>query len=172
VFYNDTREPKEVKQHNKARRRQNKVESDPQYQQRLREWEAQNPPEIELKPKGNSMTEAFYSQCVLPIHINRIKQLEERYDRRFYLQEDNDPSHGTRSDHNVAASKKRKLGITTLRHSPNSPDLSPIESIWNIIVGRLRGGSWQIVTEFKAAIKAEWDKVTLAQARKRIPKMP
>jgi transposase len=88
------------------------------------------------------MTQAFYTKHVLPVYIQRIKELEDRYERRFYLQEDNNLSYGTRSDYNVAACLKQKNGSWTLQYSPNSPDLSPIESIWNIITARLRGGSW------------------------------
>ena len=111
MFYNDLKEPTEVKRHNKARPRQSKVESDEHYQKKLQEWEAQKAPDAEVKPKGNSMTQIFYTKHVLPVYIKRIKELEDRYERRFYLQEDNDPSHGTRSDHNVAARLKRKKGI-------------------------------------------------------------
>ncbi len=37
---------------------------------------------------------------------------------------------------------------------------------------RLRGKTWETVAEFKADIQREWDRITLAQIRRRIREMP
>jgi hypothetical protein len=86
--------------------------------------------------------------------------------------DNNDPSHGTRSKNNVALQAKRAAGLVIIIHPAQSPDLNPIESIWQIIKGRLRGGNWRTVAEFKAAIQAEWERVTQEQIQKRIDEMP
>lgn len=56
-------------------------------------------------------------------------------------------------------------------HPTQSPDLSPIESIWQIIEQRLRGGRWESVDESKYAILAEWRHIKLAKIQKRIVEM-
>jgi transposase len=98
--------------------------------------------------------------------------LEAKYHRKFLFQEDNDPSHGTRSTNNVAAQQKLASGIFVLYHPAQSPDFNPMEAIWNIIKSKLRGRQFSTVAEFKAAIEAEWHRITLAQIRRRIREMP
>ena len=118
------------------------------------------------------MTQKFYAEHILPQHIQQIQELEARYKRKIWLQEDGDPSHGNRSMNNAPARLKREADVQILTHPPQSPDLNPIESIWQIIKQRLRGGKWSRVAEFKAAIQMEWDRITLAQIRRRIREMP
>ena len=67
---------------------------------------------------------------------------------------------------------KRAADLWILLHPAQSPDLNPIEAIWQIIKQRLRGGTWKTVEEFKAAIQREWDRITIAQIRRRIREMP
>jgi hypothetical protein len=66
---------------------------------------------------------------------------------------------------------KRREALKLLVHPPQPPDLNPIEAIWNIIKQRLRDGSWKTVDEFKAAIRAEWDKITIKELRRRVSEM-
>lgn len=95
--------------------------------------------EIEIKPKGNSMTQKFYTKCVLPKHIDHIKHLEQKYSRNVLFQEDNDGSHRTSSFNNPPTQLKRERSIKLLFHPAQSLDLNPQESIWQIIKARLRG---------------------------------
>jgi hypothetical protein len=118
------------------------------------------------------MTQRFYEKEVLKYHIDHLKWLQAKYKRRFWFQEHNDPSHGTKIENNVAAIAKRASWIRTLAHPAQSPCLNPIEGIWNLIKQRLRGGSWKTVQEFKDAIQAEWRKIQLSEIRKRISEMP
>jgi hypothetical protein len=117
------------------------------------------------------MTMKFYTQEILPHHIEHIKELEKHYKHQFWFQEDNDGSHRTRSNDNIARRLKNRSRLLLLLHPAQSPDLNPIEAIWNIIKQRLRGGSWQSVQEFKDAIFREWKRITLAEIRKRISEM-
>ncbi|KAF2471735.1 uncharacterized protein BDR25DRAFT_222568 [Lindgomyces ingoldianus] len=101
-----------------------------------------------------------------------MKWLEQKYKHKFILQEDNDPSHGSRSLNNAPVRLKNDSHIETLFHPAQSTDLNPIEALWMIIRKRLRGGRWQNVAEFKAAIEREWRRITQAQIRRRISEMP
>jgi transposase len=118
------------------------------------------------------MTQKFYAKEVLPKHIEKIKELEARWGRRILLQEDGDSSHGNKSKNNVCALLKRDADLQILIHPAQSPDLNPIEAVWQILKQRLRGRKWRTVTEFKADIQQVWDSITLAQIRRRIREMP
>jgi transposase len=67
---------------------------------------------------------------------------------------------------------KRAADLWNLLHPAHSPDLNPIEACWQIMKQRLRGGTWKTVAEFKAAIQAAWDSITIEEIRKRIREMP
>jgi replicative DNA helicase len=90
------------------------------------------------------------------------------------LQEDNDSSHGTRSRDNVARRYKDINWIDTLLHPAQSPDLNPIEAVWNILKQRVRrrSSSCGSLEEFQALIIEEWEKITLDEIRTRIREMP
>ena len=86
------------------------------------------------------MTQAYYTERLLPKHIERMKSFEQknRPTSSVYLQEDNDGSHSTRSGDNVAKQKKDEAGLQLLFQPAKSPDLNPSEGINNIIKERLR----------------------------------
>jgi hypothetical protein len=175
LFYNDPKDPTAPRPYRPGRPRRSSVQTEEEYNQVVTEWEArraiEQDPRVELKPKGNSMTQEFYAREVLPSHIEHMKWLQEHYDHEFFFQEDNDPSHGTRSIDNAPRRVKNASGLTLLTHPAQSPDLNPIESIWQIMKQRLRGGRWRNVEAFKRAIEREWRRVTISQIRNRISSM-
>lgn len=171
-FYNDPAEPNINGVYRPRRPRKSSVETKEQHQAAIRLWEAGSRKDIEFKLKGNSMTTEFYTKRILPLHITRIKHLEQKYRDPVYFEEDNDSSHGTRTYDNVAAQLKRTSRILQHHHPPQSPDLSPIEAIWMIIKAKLRGKEWRTVAAFKEDILAEWRQITLSQIRRRIAEMP
>jgi hypothetical protein len=168
LFYKDPKEPTE-KLPRKLRRTM--YQTDTEYQQVIQAWERSRVP-VDIIPKGNVMSQEFYAREILPQYIQEVKALEERYHHRFWLQEDGDPSHGNKSTNNPCYCMKRDADILILVHPAQSPDLNPIEACWQIMKQRLRGGTWKTVEEFKAAIQAAWDSITLKEIRKRIREMP
>jgi hypothetical protein len=127
---------------------------------------------LQVIPKGNAMTQKFYAKEILPQYIDQIKASRSSLSALYSVPGGWDPSYGNRSKNNLPAWLKRDTDFKVLTHPPQSPDLNPIEAIWQIIKSRLRGGKWQTVAEFKAAIQREWDRITLAQIQKRIREMP
>jgi hypothetical protein len=95
------------------------------------------------------MTQEFYAKEVLPGHIEHFQWLQSHYQHEFFFQEDNDPSHGTRSVHNEPQHVKQASEIRSFIHPAQSPDFNPVEGIWLIIKQRLRGRTWFTVAEFK-----------------------
>jgi hypothetical protein len=118
------------------------------------------------------MSQEFYAREVLPKHIEEYLALQEKYSRPIYLQEDGDPSHGNRLTDNPCYCLKKDSDLRILVHPAQSPDLNPIEACWQILKQRLRGEYWRTVAEFKETIQREWDRITIAQIRRRISKMP
>lgn len=171
MSYNDPAEPAISKPRKPAKPRKSKYETSEAFEERLKQFVAEQPHDIVIQTKGNSMTQEFYTNHVLNHHIEFCQELKKRLRHEIYLQEDNDGSHGTRSLKNVARDAKLRAHLQNYMHPAQSPDLNPIEPIWAIIKQRLRGGRWKTVTEFKASIEAEWQRITRKQIRNRIAEM-
>jgi hypothetical protein len=61
----------------------------------MREWEASL--EQAVKPKGNAMTQKYYTETLLPVHVEALHQARLQPNRElkpWLFQEDGDPSHG------------------------------------------------------------------------------
>lgn len=170
TFYNDEHDnlPKPKKP---PKPRKSKYQSTETYQQKVKDWAANLPHDCEVKPKGNSMTQQYYTEKLLPGYIRVIEQGKRRYGRAI-LQEDNDPSHGTKSTNNVAAELKQKHGIEILIHPAQSPDLNPIEAAWNILKQRIIRRQWKTLLELKRILQEEWKAITMEEIRARIAEMP
>lgn len=131
-FYNDE---KDMLKPPKPPRRpvKSKYETDEQHHERVKEWEAKLPPSLEVKSSGHHMTQEYYTNNVLPSYINNLHQARLQEPRSWLLQEDNDPSHGTKSKDSVAQNLREANWIVVIVHPAQSPDLNPIEGIWLIL---------------------------------------
>jgi hypothetical protein len=58
--------------------------------------------------------------------------------------------------HNVL---KRLIRFDNLIHPVQSPDLNPIEGIWNILKQRVRRRIWNSDEELKKVLQDEWSKM-------------
>ena len=144
-FYNDEQESI-IKPRWPCKPRTRKYESAEEWEARIRTWEeeiAALPYDVEVKPKGNAMTQKYYTERLLPVYIKAVEDhrkltaRNEGFPTPWVLQEDNDPSHG----HKVLGLAQRlkiRYWIPTIVHPPQSPDLNPIKACWNIIKPRIR----------------------------------
>jgi transposase len=182
IFYHDEEVVEVQPKPPTPRPRKWKYELQEDFNNRLREWEATIPPKKEVKPKGNAMTQEYYSQRLLPIYIGIIKDLKAQYpEKTWILQEDGDPSHGIKSRKaklggdkldSLCTKLRKENGIISLIHPPQSPDLNPIEGIWNILKQRVRRRQWRTLEELKQILQDEWAKITMDEIRRRIDEMP
>lgn len=170
-FYNDEEDKIEQPPYPPKPRRRPKRETEDEYHNRVKEWEAGKPHDIEIKVKGNAMTQKYYVERLLPVYCRAIESMRQIDDKPWLLQEDGDPSHGMRK-RGLAQEYKEAHGIQNLVHPAQSPDLNPIEGIWSIIKQRLRRRIFDNEEEMKQALQEEWDKITMEEIRHRIADMP
>ena len=170
VFYRDEGDETQLPVRKKPRRRP-KTETNEQYKERLRQWEAEQPHSAEIHQSGNSMTQKYYAEHLLPNHIAHIKADEAR-GQAAYLQEDNDPSHGTRSADNVAKRKKDQNNVQLIKQPAQSPDLNAAEAIWNVLKQKIPYYNWESIQDLKDVLEDIRASISLEQVRRRIAEMP
>ena len=104
------------------------------------------------------MTQAYYTKRLLPYYWQEYREAQSQVGRAI-LQEDNDPSHGTRANKrkapNPAQRFKNEHRMETMIHPARSPDLNPIEAIWGILAQRVRKNSYTSLEELKATVEKE-----------------
>ena len=155
-FYNDEKEYTEQPKR-PPKPHHYKYELEEEWNSRLLEWEAATGHEKVVKPKGNAMTQKYYTKRLLPFYISAIQEARERDPRnanKWLLQEDGDPSHGMRK-HGLAQKLRDEYSIKNLSHPPQSPDLNPIEACWNILKQRVWRRKWDTLEELKGILQEE-----------------
>ncbi len=89
-------------------------------------------------------------------------------DTDFIFQQDLAPAHtakGTKSwfnDH----------GVTVLDWPANSPDLNPIDNLWDVVKRKMRDTRPNNADDLKSAIKKTWASITPEQCHKLIASIP
>ena len=84
------------------------------------------------------------------------------------FQQDNAPCHKSAS----TIQHLENNGIKVLKWPPRSPDLNPIEHIWNMIDSKLYEISPKNLSELEAAIQKLWNELTPDLCRNLIESMP
>ena len=72
TFYNDEHDAPEIQVHKPRKQRKPKYETEHDHRQRIAEWEASLPHDLEIKSKCNSMTQAYYTERLLPGYMTEI----------------------------------------------------------------------------------------------------
>jgi hypothetical protein len=140
----------------------------------LKEWENSQPPET--VKTGNSITQAYYAQEILPQHVFYIQE-QKNAGNPAILMEDGGPSYGHRSEDNLPTNMRYHARIQLHEHPLQSPDLNPIEGIWLLLQERLKqmyGVAIHSMTYWalRRAIEAAWNTISIDEIRERIKDMP
>jgi hypothetical protein len=87
-------------------------------------------PSEEVQEKGKGMNGEKYVRMVLNGPLKRVAmQHKTARWRDVLVVEDGAPCHSCK----LAKEARAKLGISSLIHSPSSPDLNPIENVWSLL---------------------------------------
>jgi transposase len=172
IFYNDEHDSSLVIIEKLFKPRRSRYQTKKTYQQRVLEWEASLSHDPKIKPKSNSMTQTYYTKRLLSVYVELIHEARVFHDRRDILQEDNDNNHDTRSKDNVVVRFKAANWIETLYHPPQSPDLNPSKTAWNMLKQRVKRRQLRTLAKLKQVMLDEWDKIIMNEIRSRISEMP
>jgi hypothetical protein len=78
IFYNDPKEPA-AKVYKLRRPRKSSVETKEEHLEAISAWLDGGEHPLKVKALGNSMTQAFYIENILPLHVKHIKWLEQKF---------------------------------------------------------------------------------------------
>ena len=86
----------------------------------------------------------------------------------FTLMQDNAPPHTS----NYATKFFKTQRIPVMKWPPSSPDLNPIENIWDIIDDRLKAMRPKNLKELQLMIEQIWNSITPETCKKLVDSMP
>ena len=93
---------------------------------------------------------------------------EEEMPLRWVFQHDNDPKHTS----NHVKSWLLNNNINVLKWPAQSPDLNPIENLWEIVNGRIKRDSATNKRTLFSQIKDAWEDIPNDQIKRLIDSMP
>ena len=111
--------------------------------------------------------EVLSKTIATPKGIKSLFPQLRRTPQYWLFQQDNDPTHKAK----ITQMYLRQHHVRVLKWPPRSPDLSPIENVWSMIVYRLRqrqllrGVRWSRQT-LKQAIQDEWNAITPEECKR------
>ena len=91
----------------------------------------------------------------------------------WMLQQDNDGAHRDVSSTIRSWNRQASCTVELVQSWPaNSPDLSPIENLWSYVDRQVQAMGCKTFADFRAAVHAEWGKVSPEMARQYMISMP
>uniref|UniRef100_A0A6Q2XYW8 Tc1-like transposase DDE domain-containing protein n=1 Tax=Esox lucius TaxID=8010 RepID=A0A6Q2XYW8_ESOLU len=116
-----------------------------------------------LRSKVNA---AVYQEVLEHFMLPAADQLYA--DADFIFQQDLAPAHSAKA----TSTWFKDHGIPVLNWTANSPDLNPIENLWDIMKRKMRYARPNNAEELKATIRATWALITPEQCHRLIDSMP
>lgn len=99
---------------------------------------------------------------------NMLRHAEETFGGNWLFQHDNDPKHASKHVKTFLAEN----GVCVLEWPSQSPDLNPIEHLWDVLDRRIRQQNITSKTTLHQALCEEWPKIPISVIQKLIDSMP
>ncbi len=99
IFYNDETEAIldiVVKDARPTKPKRESNDTHDQYEARLAKWDAKEAKMVDIKVRGNAMTQYYYTRKILPHYVTEFESIKAKLGCAT-LQEDGDPSYGSKS---------------------------------------------------------------------------
>lgn len=90
----------------------------------------------------------------------------------FVFQQDNDPKHASKLCRGYLANQEKLKILTNMVWPPQSPDLNPIELLWDELDKRIRMFRPKNETALFEALKSAWEAIPMETLLKLIKRMP
>src|SRR5690606_34797084 len=101
-----------------------------------------------------------YQQHVTPVIEGMVKLAKQRFDLDLVLMQDNAPAHNAETTLRDLAAR----GVTIMDWPPFSPDLNPIETLWNMMkdkIGVVLPENRDVSYDFlRRVVQEAWDTIT------------
>lgn len=110
--------------------------------------------------------DALKYRDILQNHM--LPYAEGKLAAEWIFQQDNDPKHTSL----LVKDWLQKKNINVLPWPSQSPDLNPIEHLWDEIDRRLRTKKYGNLNELMCAIESEWQKIPIERLQTLIDSMP
>ncbi len=121
---------------------------------------------LELRKRRKIVTAPVYQEILEHFVLSSADQLFK--DADFIFQQDLAPAHTAKS----TKSWLNDHGVGVLDWPANSPDLNPIENLWDIVKRKMRNKRPKKSDELKATVKETWASIPPQQCHKLITSMP
>ena len=103
---------------------------------------------------------------------NAIPSGKKLIGKEFIFMHDNDPKHSSKLCKAYLETQERKNVLKVMQWPPQSPDLNPIELIWDELDRKVRKSCPTSITHLWSLLQTEWKKIGKECLEKLIKRMP
>lgn len=111
------------------------------------------------------MTALVYKEL---LETTMLPYANEHMPQGWTLQNDNDPKHTSK----LVKSWFSKENVSVLEWPSQSPDLNPIEHLWEELERRIRVRTYKNADDLMAGIEQEWSKISIGRLIALVDSMP